>query len=126
MAKVINPSTGETRFMHNGERVYIIRRDGTYKHTLHRVANINDKYNGRTYCNIVIRDLAVLSDPTDAITWCENGCKPATPDTAALAEIDARIAQLAVLRCDECGDTFGTDNRVADLAFHKQRHQEGN
>lgn len=82
MAQVINPHTGEQRNIHNGDTVYVIRRDGNFQHTAHRVRRVSSTHHAVTHCTIWIRDIAVLSTPEDIMVWCENGCKPTTPNEA--------------------------------------------
>jgi anaerobic selenocysteine-containing dehydrogenase len=94
MAKVINPFDGTERRAHKGDRVYVVSRNGQYKHTAHVIRRINEQGHAVTKCTIWIRDYAVYSQDEDCFIWCENGCKPA-PNLEALAEINERIASLS-------------------------------
>lgn len=61
-----------------GDTVYVLNsRTGTYKHTAHRVRRI-DHGLAVTYCTIWARGGTVMPLETDAMVWCEYGCKPTT------------------------------------------------
>lgn len=82
MARLINPTTGDMRNIAENDIVYVMRRDHTYKHTMHTVRRVESNGNAVTKCTIWIRQYAVQSTTDDAAVWCENGCKPLQPQEA--------------------------------------------
>lgn len=59
-----------------GDTVYVLNsRDGTYKHTLHRVRRIAHGL-AVTYCTVWARGGTVMPLESDCAVWCEYGCKP--------------------------------------------------
>lgn len=59
-----------------GDTVYVLNcRDGTYRHTLHRVRRIDNGL-AVTYCTVWARGGTVMPQEKDCAVWCEYGCKP--------------------------------------------------
>lgn len=60
------------------DTVYVLNsRTNTYKHVAHRVARFYDGI-AITYCDVWARGGTVMPLESDAMVWCERGCKPAT------------------------------------------------
>jgi hypothetical protein len=76
MAQVYSVATGTTEQADVDAVVYVVSsRDGTYKHTMHRVRRLAHDI-AVTYCTIWTRGGMVKAEQDDCAVWCEYGCKP--------------------------------------------------